>query len=390
MISSILIPLRNLVFGLSVACNAIIASVAVWNLSIAQSVDSDRASVQSIPSGIHTSSLTGAVPVDAFLIFVGAFGLTLVFGIVFVTLGLQNPFTNRVWFELCWVGTLFIIEMVGASTASAIVYPTTCLNQPDEDLLDAPGACTSSRVLIAFTWICTLVLLSYFIMLLISALLQRRSDPDIWYCRLQHFPPLQALRNDPQTPTLSRTVEGKTLSIQAPRPRRPAPSRDLFYSYRSGLGPEYEIEHYQPDPDAPPSNPSRSVTFSNAFPREVPGPHTASSFYPQYMQSSIPRPPPSQPMPSEPQSSAPPSPPPLGAWPRADIMSQATRPKRKAVPSSSLPTMTEFPQSFGTSPPISPSMRPPRPAGPRKRTLSGEHHRPSLGGVPRRSEDEGS
>jgi len=37
-----------------------------------------------------------------------------------------------------------------------------------------------------------------------------------------------------------------TPSIKAPQPRRPPPAAENFYNHRSGLGSEYEIEHFQP------------------------------------------------------------------------------------------------------------------------------------------------
>ncbi|KAJ3560106.1 hypothetical protein NP233_g11050 [Leucocoprinus birnbaumii] len=162
--------------------------------------------------------------------------------------------------------------------------------------------------------------------------------------------------------------------IHAPKPKHARPDaakRPPVFSWRSGLSHEYHIEHYQPptSPQGRTSNssrhaPSRSVELPRAAaPPVISAPvlppiaepetsenQFASSLYPMYMQQAVynantpetstTRPEPALTRPSVGASNhaarhpaLPPSPPPLGNWPRRDIISQpTTKGKRKPPP----------------------------------------------------------
>jgi hypothetical protein len=152
-------------------------------------------------------------------------------------------------------------------------------------------------------------------------------------------------------------------SIVAPKPQRAAPS--ALYNYRSGLGSDYEIEHYHP-PSRPPSThmnypvppiPAAAPPINPALITHQATNIPSTSFYPQYMQSALISAP-QQPHVYVPQHLVrPPSPPPLGNWPRPNAVMQPLRSKhdRPALGS----TTAGVPN---TGSPLRP-----RPSGPRRK-----------------------
>lgn len=208
-------------------------------------------------------------------------------------------------------------------------------------------------------------------LLVIASSIQYKRNARIWQCEVHNFPWSDTrciLSSVPPSPSLPR-FEKSTPSIVAPRPRRAAPA--ALYSYRSGLSPDYEIEHYRPPSTfAQPAPPEPAAFPRHRQAQERPAP----SFYPQYMQASLA--PPQVVSASRqdlPSPLSPPSPPPLGVWPRPNIISQPLRSKRARPP----PSVTaEQDPAAGTSP--TPSSQPrSRPSGPRRRSSSSGDNRPS-------------
>lgn len=178
--------------------------------------------------------------------------------------------------------------------------------------------------------------------------------------------------------------------IVAPRPRRIIAVPDPGLSYRSGLGLDYQIEHYQPPAAGvidPRFSTDRSLSpLSLILPTsptplpptknlpQKPLPAAFAPFYPSYVQSAIH---PGLSRTSTEHSScqvrnlpgaslASFSPPPLGDWPRRDATSLPARGKRKQNPPA--------PYSF-TMPTAAQQRRDqprPRPSGPRRRSTSGD------------------
>lgn len=290
--------LRYIVFGCFVASNAIIASVSVWNLSLLQL------------AGVNA-------PVVSYLISVGALALAFIFAIIFVELARRNSPTSRVCYEVCWVSLFSILELAGAVAYSALIPPEMCSLKERK----IAASCVSTRVLQAFTFIVSLTLLCYLLTLSFCCL---RHGKSAWRSRIHD---LFSLSCEPPTPHSASRFLCSTLA--APQPRR---AQHLEWTYRSGLNPDYEIEHYQPP--APPM-PTVSSSFS----------HRHNTFYSDVVQSSLPVQPPF--IAESSQSASP-----LGDWPRKDIL-QRPLPSRKPVETV-------------------PSRR--RPTGPRKQ--SGEEKRP--------------
>jgi len=298
---------RYLVFGLFVISNSIICTVAVWNLSLAQSAGQ-------------------MVQVDTYLIFLGAFALVFIFTVIFTEILRKNAVTGRLWFETSWVGLFWIMELSGAAALTAIV-PTAMCDRRTALIINT--ACSSTRALLAFSWIVTVILLLYLVFLLCTAIVRQQRDPQIWHASVREFcrspSSRQSLGSAPTSPSLPR-FQKEIPDVVAPQPRRPPPT--AIYAHRSGQGPEYDIGHHQ-RPSSPAAARPVSLIPVAAPPRHLLTRAAATqpivpvpSLYPQHLQSSVPRPP-------QPLQPSPASPPPLGNWPRADAVEQPVRSARK-------------------------------------------------------------
>jgi len=316
--------LRHSVFSLFIICNAIIASASVWHFSIAKALQQD-------------------LRVDTYLTFVGVSGLLFISSIIALELLRKDSITGRVWFECSWVGLYWMLELAAASAISALGPRVMCGRMAVEAISES---CSATQTLLAFSWICTIILMCYFLFLVVSTAtyhLQER-DPSIWQREVREFPWFDKRSTTKSTsPAPFLTNSGRQASVtMAPQPRRVAPPE--LYAYR-GLSPRYEIEYYQPP-----------TTFSQPAPPEpaIPGDRQRLSMkqipaaiYPKAVQSSIA----AQSGPTQHPDSRrrPPSPPPLGDWPRANIMSQPSRSRSTKQPR---PPLMQQP-TVGVSPSIS-------------------------------------
>lgn len=367
---------RYFVFGVFLVCNAIILTVAVWNLNLLQ-----EALFPSSSSPLRT---------DAYLAFVGCAGLALIFPIAFCELAQKSIFLVSVWFECIWVALFCIMELAGATAASAVGADELC----QKGLLwiaipvDRSAICASSRVLQAFSWICGLTLLSYFVLFFMTTLLRRRDDDTVWKCDASRFPwvsarhkldtpssPLRDYVQEKPTSTSShrkwgsRSGRSGKFTIAAPRPFNAAANavRKAILSYRSGKSVDLTSENNvqpaetggaegwrhstfrfsqgplvdqewpdieRPLPPAPlplaPQPPTMvtrqatSVTFGN-------------SFYPQHMQGVLAAAPAQQERvrvaaPTHAVPRQPPSPSPIGNWPRMNPAIPERKRKSNALP----------------------------------------------------------
>jgi len=293
--------LRCIVFGIFIICNAVVASIAVWNHSLSQSVVWNAQS-----------------QVDIYLAFVGCLGLALIFPLLFTELVRKDWITGRIWFECFWVCLFWTLYLAGATTVTAITPSTVC-KVPDHE-------CTSVRVIMAFTWTTTAILLLYLLLLLTLSVMHSKYEPRIWqsYIRKSPWSGRHSLSSTPTSPARPHFLK-KSPSIVAPKPQRAVPP--AIYGYRSGLGPEYEIEHYHPPTPVIRPEPvlaaSSTVNHVEAKQQE----NTAlPSLYPQYMHSTTTIQSPYQ---AGQRNHSPPSPPPLGDWPRPNIVMEPVRLKKK-------------------------------------------------------------
>lgn len=238
---NLLQSLRFFIFGAFVICSAIITSVAVWNLSIVQSI----------------ASAATAKQVDAYLIFVGASGLLLIFPIIFCELASKYVFLVRVWFELLWVGSYWVMLLIGAAIITAQSNSQLCDSITGNSSFPSftsseQSPCASSQVLQAFTWISAILLLGYFILLSLLAFVQYKDDSTILQCRVHRFPVAlkhHNLKSGPTSPLRSRFRAQSPPVIAAPTPLRIANLREaILRNYRANQSADYHAEHQQGDP----------------------------------------------------------------------------------------------------------------------------------------------
>ncbi|KAF8078048.1 hypothetical protein FPV67DRAFT_1405251, partial [Lyophyllum atratum] len=257
--------------GLFVICNAIVASVAVWNHSLGEAI------------GWRSQ-------IDIYLIVLGCLGLAHIFTIIFVELAYRHSVMGRVWFECLWIGLFWLLYLAGASAVTSIAPAPMCQVQLPISIDDT---CVSTRLLLAFTWIMTIILLSYFFLLVVASLVHLKHDSRIFHSYVHKFPWgefRRSLPSAPASPSLPKFLK-KMPSIVAPKPQRPVPT--TIYTHRAGLGSEYEIESYAtpvPDMDRPlpPFAPVPAIpTIHNSY--DIPQLKESAelSFYPQYIQSTL-------------------------------------------------------------------------------------------------------
>jgi hypothetical protein len=353
---------RYLMLAIVILSNAIICSVSVWNYFIAQAINYN-------------------LQVDAYLVFLGAFSLSFIFLTIFTGLIWKNSVTCHVWYESLWVGVFFCLEFAGAVGLSSVVPELLC--NASSVVTPLPQSCTSTRVLLAFTWICSITLMGYFLLLVITASLHARIDYRVWHRPVRHFnwPELPDTEESTESSKSSTTGLRSPMSIVAPKPRRIVPA--ALFAYRRPTSSEYRIDPFfhrpptvhviRPPPTAVPP-PQMTQQPQNSY-----WGYQASAFYPVHVQKTLASHPYVTQVPPR-THDIPSTPPPLGDWPRADAVSQPRRQKRQPAPPPLSP-----PEVLYSSGPISapynvetPALPPPvalvsprsRPSGPRSRSRS--------------------
>lgn len=212
------------------------------------------------------------------------------------------------------------------------------------------------------------LVLLYLVCLVCAVIIRQKRDPQVWHSDVVEFYRSEArhgLNSTPSSPILPRFC--KEPELIAPQPRLPPPK--AVYAYRSGMGPEYQIEHFRPsspaaerpvlpNPIAAPQQYTRTALTSASAP--------APSLYPQSVHSTL-----TTRQPTRPSAA---SPPPLGDWPRPNAVDQPARNKRKPPPAP-----LEFPSkdTSGTVASVNSSLSQfSRPRVPRKGSYSTDARRP--------------
>jgi len=323
---NILKILHYVVFGLVVLCNAILVSVAVWNQS----------------AGPASPSVFA---IDMYIICLGALGLLFIFTVLFLELSGKDSLIGTVWFECSWISSSFVMYLAGATALSAIVPEEFCLPSSES----TSNGCTSTRTLLAFSWIITLVLFMYLITLVFFIILWRDDHRNVWAFSVRHLPspgPKSTLSSEPPSPVLPR-FNARQLPVMGAPISGPIPSdRGVLQPQSYGVGLGYTVEPYEPQvpPVARPFQAAEMESEDRSYP---------SSFYPQLVHNAIqdiPRI--ARPTVSVQRSS---SPPPLGDWPRRDVLTQPVRPKLARDPSR---TQTMPTSHISTSRPSGPRTMP--------------------------------
>lgn len=329
---------RYLLFAITVISDAIICSAAAWNLPIAKNTN------------FHTQQ-----QVDIYMIFFGAFSLLLVIPMVFIDVFSHRAITGLVWVECLWVDFLWLLHLIGVIFVTAFLPHDMCT--PQAKFTDG-NSCTSAKLILAFSWICTINLFIYLVTLVVSAMLHYRQDHTVWSSQVRTYPWYSHSRNHKlgSRPSSPPPRHHHQAPISAPQPRRPIqlPARAVL-SYIQKVEQMHVLAQ---DPGDPP--PERRV--SRPAMQQTTAPPRLTVLYPLHIQAvwgtsaasptsggvdSAVLPPISansqMPLRSAPLPSAtlPPDggPPPLWNWPRADIMTlpPPARKKAIAVPSASAP-----------------------------------------------------
>jgi hypothetical protein len=357
---------RYFLFAITLISNAIICSAAAWNLPIAKNTN------------LHTQQ-----QVDIYMIFLGALSLVFVIPMVFADVFFPRAIAGRVWVECLWVDFLWLLHLIGVIFVTAFLPHDMCT--PEAKFING-DSCTSAKVILAFSWICTTNLSIYLFTLLVSAMLHYRQDCTVWSSQVRSYPwyaNCHKLESRPSTP-LPR--HPRQPPISAPQPRRPIrlPTRSMLsYLHKA------EIMHVPAlDPEDPPPvrRASQRATMGQAaassaqltvlYPLHVqavwgtsaagPSSGGGGGDNPAFSPTSA-RPHRTAPAPST--ATLPPngSPPPLWNWPRADIMTQPPPVRKKAVAVPSAPR-----------PPPARPIDPPPPQRSRGRGYSAARSRPVL------------
>ncbi|KIJ34694.1 hypothetical protein M422DRAFT_51922 [Sphaerobolus stellatus SS14] len=368
--TSTFLTLRYVAFALFILFNAVICVVAALNLG------SLATGTQKFPE------------VDAYLIFMGALAIVFLFPAIIVELFRKNAFISRVAVEITWVSIFWIMSLSGAAAMTAIIPELSCLPAGTQ----LKSTCASSLVLLAFTWLNTIILLAYLIVLIVCAVYHSQENNHVWQTGVRDFKWFSKQHPEQEPPEGSFTY-GK---IKNPKePKQPPP----VYAQQMGLSKGYQVEPLHIDaagPAAEPAPPALPTLQNFQFPaRPTPAlqlniqgsepyrtilpppanvttPKPPLSLYPEFVQASggtIPQPP----------RPAGPTPPPAGSWPRPNPQEPI---RRKSRPARELPAEPRGPSSqqdpSGSSsaprqlpsPPVTvqPSTTRNRPVGPRGST----------------------
>ncbi|TFK54985.1 hypothetical protein OE88DRAFT_1653581 [Heliocybe sulcata] len=337
---SLLLYLRALVFGLFIVCNAIICSVGVWHFSLAQMISYNP-------------------PVDIYLIFLGALGLLFIFSVIWIDMVRKTAVTSRVWFECAWTGVFWVMELAGTAALTASV-PTTIMCSSNAALV-APQACTSTKVLLAFTWLIMIIMLVYAVTLTMLAVVHQKQNTDVWHTGVRAFCWFGSHENL-ESPTVSSTRPGRSdAAALQPQPRHiPPPIFTRFSLQAAEKNPAMNVLPGRTSPPPSHAYPARQHMRQASATNHV-------SLYPQHIQKNLPTTYAASPSSVQAAIARSVSPPPLGEWPRADIMTRPVDRKKQGHQSSA-----------GSQPPapVPAEPLPQRPRVPRSRTSSGEMIRP--------------
>ncbi|CAE6448883.1 unnamed protein product [Rhizoctonia solani] len=96
--------------------------------------------------------------------------------------------TSTVWFELVWIGLFWVLYLAAASAATALGPPAFCQVSVSANFLGWRDACTAVKVILAFTWIGTILFLAHLFTLLVLSVLHAPQAPGVWHSGVRDFP----------------------------------------------------------------------------------------------------------------------------------------------------------------------------------------------------------
>jgi len=345
--SSSFIVLRYVAFALFIVFSSVICIVAALNI------------------GALAPETPRWPEVDTYLIFLGAFGIVTVFPVIFVELIRKNAFIARVAVEVTWVALLWVMHLSGAAAITAITPQMTCAATAPAS--QKPVDCTSAKLLLAFTWLSTITLLSYLLGLVICTVHHHHEDSNVWRSGVRDYPWFTPAASLP-TPVSSY---GKLID-----PREKQPTNGV-YAQQIGLAATYSVEPLALDARPVPPPPVASIVQNTQVRRAAPPPPPAAaaptasnslSLYPQHLQATVGQ------LPAIPGRVSGHSPPPAGSWPRSQPQEPLPR-KQRPSPDAALSPAFRFPPARLDAPQEkttrnTSSAARPKPSGPRTTSTS--------------------
>jgi len=169
--ASLFIAYRYVVFVLFVLCSVVTIGIAAWNLGLAQTL-------------LLPGSSSAA---DGFLIFVGALGAVCLLPIMFIDLLCKNVFTSQVKFEVTLMGVFWLLQITGAAAMTVTRMNSTVICLPASPQASIEY-CTSSTVLLTFSWIAAANSLIYFCTLTVLAIMRHSDDQQVWKANTLEYP----------------------------------------------------------------------------------------------------------------------------------------------------------------------------------------------------------
>lgn len=165
---SVLAGIRYALFALYIICSGVLVTAAAWHLGLANTIGA-------------------AAQLDAYIIFLGAFGLFFVLAITFIDTLRKHAVTSAVWFELAWIGLFWVFYLAAASAVTAIGPPEFCAPAA-VNVLGWKDACSAIKLILGFTWLGTVAFLTHLFTLLVLSLLHAPHAPGVWHSGVRDFP----------------------------------------------------------------------------------------------------------------------------------------------------------------------------------------------------------
>lgn len=196
----------------------------------------------------HYFSLQRQIAV--YSVFVSVLGLLLTSIVMCVDVLRENALFSRVVIEVSWLGVLFVLEIAAAAALTAVLPQLTC---PDSHVCDIFGAATG------ISWVVTLTVLCYLLLLLTCTILHHEAYPHVWKTGVRDFPWFMNSRPGSRLP--SRPNSPNKPKVSKPSKASNVP-KEPFYRKHSEIAqpplvapqPRYFMNPILPDEFHPTSN----------------------------------------------------------------------------------------------------------------------------------------
>jgi len=152
--------------------------------------------------------------ISIYSVFVSVLGLLLTGIIMGVDILRENALFSRVIIEVSWLAVLFVFEIAASAAQTAVLPQLTC---SDEILCNDFGAVTG------ISWVITLSVVAYLLLLLTCAILHHDAYPHVWKTGVRDFPWFMNSR------------PGSRMPSRPGSPEKPKVPKEPFYRKHSDL-----------------------------------------------------------------------------------------------------------------------------------------------------------